>query len=38
MPHWIDQQKNAVVQERIATPIPIEIDKMNYTQTAPQHC
>ena len=30
MPHWIDQQKKAVLQGKNVTPVPIEIDKMNY--------
>ena len=30
MPHWIDQQKNAILQQTNATPVPIEINKMNY--------
>lgn len=32
MPHWIDEQKNAVIQETNATPVLIEIKKMNYNQ------
>ena len=32
MPHWIDQQKNAILQQTNATPVPIEINKMNYNQ------
>ena len=32
MPHWIDQQKNAFIQEKNATPGPIELCKMNYNQ------
>ena len=32
MPHWIDQQKNAIIQQTHATPVPIEINKMNYNQ------
>ena len=33
MPHWIAEQKKAVIQETNLTPVPIEIDKMNYNQT-----
>ena len=32
MPHWIDQQKNAILQQTNATPVPIEINKMSYNQ------
>lgn len=32
MPHWINQQKNAIIQQTNATPVPIEISKMNYNQ------
>ena len=32
MPHWTDEQKNAVIQERNATPVPNEIDEMNYKE------
>ena len=31
MPHWLDQQKNAIIQQTNGTPVPIEINKMNYT-------
>ena len=27
MPHWIDQQKNAIIQRTNATPVPIEINQ-----------
>lgn len=27
MPHWIDQQKNAIIQQTNATPVPIEINQ-----------
>ena len=32
MSHWIDQQKTAVIHKTNATPVRIEIDKMNYNQ------
>lgn len=32
MPHSIDQQKNAFIQEKNATPGPIELCKINYNQ------
>ena len=32
IPHWIDQQKNYIIQQTNATPVPIEINKMNYNQ------
>ena len=35
MPLWTDQPKKiAVIEETNATPVPIEIDKMNYNQGA----